>query len=83
METQAIEQTVNLQMVESIIQLIRSLPIAEQQLLERRLSGELTEYPEVTTQEIMQIAQHGGAFDFLHDEPDIYTLEDGEPIQWP
>jgi tRNA U34 5-carboxymethylaminomethyl modifying GTPase MnmE/TrmE len=83
METQAIEQTVNLQRVESIIQLIRSLPIAEQQLLERRLSGELTEYPEVTTQEIMQIAQHGGAFDFLHDEPDIYTLEDGEPIQWP
>jgi hypothetical protein len=83
METQAIEQTVNLKMVESIIQLIRSLPIAEQQLLEQRLSGEPTEYPEVTTQEIMQIAQHGGAFDFLHDEPDIYTLEDGEPIQWP
>jgi hypothetical protein len=54
----------------------------EQQLLERRLSGELTEYPEVTTQEIMQIAQYGGAFDFLHDEPDVYTLEDGEPIQW-
>jgi hypothetical protein len=29
METQAIEQTVNLQRIESIIQLIRSLPIAE------------------------------------------------------
>jgi hypothetical protein len=82
METQAIEQKVNLQMVESIIQLIRSLPIADRQVLEQRLAVELTEYSEVTTQEIMQIAQQGGAFDFLHDEPDIYTLEDGEPIQW-
>jgi hypothetical protein len=30
--------------------------------------------------EITQLAQSGGAFQFLHDEPDIYTLEDGEPI---
>ena len=28
----------------------------------------------------MQLAQSGGCFDFLHDEPDIYTIEDGEPI---
>jgi hypothetical protein len=82
METQAIEPKVNLQMVESILQLIRSLPIAERQVLEQRLAVELAEYPEVTTQELMQIAEHGGAFDFLHDEPDLYTLEDGEPIQW-
>jgi hypothetical protein len=82
METQAIEPKVNLQMVESILQLIRSLPIAERQALEQRLSEELTEYPEITTQELMQIAAQGGAFDFLHDEPDLYTLEDGEPIQW-
>jgi hypothetical protein len=81
METQAIEPKVNLQMVESILQLIRSLPIAERQVLEQHLAVELTEYPEVRTQELMQIAEHGGAFDFLHDEPDLYTLEDGEPIQ--
>jgi hypothetical protein len=73
----------NLQLVESIVQLVRSLPIADRQMLEQRLAVELTEYPEITTQEIMQIAQDGGAFDFLHDEPDLYTLEDGEPIQWP
>jgi hypothetical protein len=30
----------------------------------------------------MQLAMQGGAFDFLHDEPDLYTLEDGEPIEW-
>jgi hypothetical protein len=82
METQTIEQKVNLQMVESIIQLIRSLPIAERQVLEQRLAIELTEYPEVTTQELMMLAETGGAFDFLYYEPDLYTFEDGEPIQW-
>lgn len=25
-------------------------------------------------------AQYGGAFEWLKDEPDIYTLEDGEPV---
>jgi hypothetical protein len=82
METQTIEPKVNLQMVESIIQLIRSLPIAEQQLLEQRLSGELTEYPEVTTEELMLLSEKGGSFDFWHNEPELYTFEDGEPIQW-
>jgi hypothetical protein len=82
METQAIEPKVNLQMVESILQLIRSLPIAERQVLEQRLSRELAEYPEVTTQELMMLAEKGGSFDFWHNEPDLYTLVDGEPIQW-
>ncbi|MGI0490715.1 hypothetical protein ACN4EG_02790 [Alkalinema pantanalense CENA528] len=83
MNAETTEPKANLQLVESIIQLIRSLPIAERQVLEQRLARELTEYPEVTTQEIMQIAQQSGAFNFLHDEPDLYTLEDGEPVQWP
>jgi hypothetical protein len=83
MNPEITETKANLQLVESIVQLVRSLPIADRQMLEQRLAVELTEYPEITTQEIMQIAQNGGAFDFLHDEPDLYTLEDGEPIQWP
>ncbi len=33
-----------------------------------------------TLDEMAQIAQHGGSFDWLADEPDIYTLEDGEPV---
>ena len=37
---------------------------------------------EPSTQELMHLADRGGAFDFLHDEPDLYTIEDGEPIQW-
>jgi hypothetical protein len=30
--------------------------------------------------EIGAMADAGGAFDWLADEPDIYTLEDGEPV---
>ena len=28
---------------------------------------------------MMKIIENGGAFDWLKDEPDLYTLEDGEP----
>ena len=33
-----------------------------------------------TAMEIATIAQHGGAFDWLAAEPDLYSLEDGEPV---
>jgi hypothetical protein len=79
MNSNAIQNSVNTQMVESIIQLIRSLPRAERELLEQRLAEEL---PELTTHDLMYLADKGGSFDFWHDEPDIYTFEDGEPIQW-
>jgi hypothetical protein len=61
-------------MVESILQLIRSLPSAERQVLEQRLSGEPTEYPEITTQEIMQLAEHGGAFDYSIASQSIFLI---------
>jgi hypothetical protein len=35
-----------------------------------------------TTEELMTLAEKGGSFDFWYTEPDIYTLEDGEAIQW-
>lgn len=37
----------------------------------------------VQAHEPTQLAAHGGAFDWLADEPDIYTDEDGEPIGEP
>jgi hypothetical protein len=40
------------------------------------------EYPDWTSEELMQLAMQGDVFDFLQDEPDLYTFEDGEPIQW-
>lgn len=72
-------QTVNIQLIESLIQAIRSLSSAEQFILDQKLYSNL---PEPSTQELMHLAQQGGAFDFLYDEPDLYTLEDGEPIEW-
>ncbi|MFZ4556941.1 MAG: hypothetical protein ACOYN8_11290 [Pseudanabaena sp.] len=35
---------------------------------------------EVSTRDLMNLAMAGGSFDFLYDEPDLYTLEDGEPV---
>jgi Tfp pilus assembly pilus retraction ATPase PilT len=69
---------VNTRIVESIIQLIRALPHAERELLEQRLAAELAE---LTTQDLMVLADQGGSFDFWHDEREIYTVADGEPIQ--
>ena len=70
-------QTINLQLVESLVQAIRSLSAAEQALLERMLFDDI---PDPSVHDLMNLADKGGAFDFLHDEPDIYTLEDGEPV---
>ncbi len=33
-----------------------------------------------TTNEMMALSQSGKSFDFLYDEPDLYTLTDGEPV---
>jgi hypothetical protein len=39
-----------------------------------------TNSEEITSKEISKIAMLGDAFKFLETEPDIYTLEDGEPV---
>lgn len=70
-------KSLNLKLVNTLIQIIRSLSQEERQILKEELFFESTE---PSNQELMQLAERGGAFDFLHDEPDIYTLEDGEPI---
>lgn len=35
---------------------------------------------EPTNEDIARLAEHGGSFDWLAEEPDVYTLEDGEPV---
>lgn len=35
---------------------------------------------ELPSQELAVVAQHGGSFDWLADEPDLYSDEDGEPV---
>ena len=67
----------NAQLVESVFQLIISLSPEERTLLEQKLFANIL-YP--SNSELIQLAESGGCFDFLNNEPDIYTLEDGETI---
>ena len=68
----------NTKLVESIAQIIFSLSKDEQTLLKEKLFLELSE---PSTDEIMQLAQTGKSLDFLNNEPDLYTLEDGESVR--
>ncbi|MEG4515399.1 MULTISPECIES: hypothetical protein [unclassified Microcoleus] len=67
----------NTKLIESLVQIIQTLSEEEQLLIKAKLFNNIP-YP--STVEITQLAQSGRAFQFLDDEPDIYTLEDGEPI---
>jgi len=67
----------NTQLIESLIQTIRSLSKEEQALLEEKLFFDNT-YP--STDDLITLNLHSNSFDFLAQEPDIYTHEDGEPI---
>lgn len=69
----------NTQLVDSLIQVILALSSREQALLLDRLLGEVS-YPSTT--ELMHLAEKGGSFDFWQDEPELYTLNDGEPVTW-
>jgi hypothetical protein len=69
-------KTINTKLVESLVAVIRALSQEERSLLESKLFGEISE---PSTPEIMQLAEKGSSFDFLYNEPDLYTLEDGEP----
>ena len=37
-------------------------------------------HDELSATEMTRIAQKGGAFDWLKDEPDLYSDADGEPV---
>ena len=71
------ETAVNIQLVESLVEVIHSLSPAEQTLLQSKLFSDIP-YP--STNELTELAAKGGAFDFLQDEPDIYTIADGEAV---
>lgn len=64
----------NTKLVDSLVQFILSLSQQERSLLEEKLFFTSSE---PTKQKCICL---NGAFDFLADEPDLYSLEDGEPI---
>ena len=66
----------NTKLVELITQVI-FLSKDEQALLKEKL---LLELSEPSTEEIMKLAQKGESLNFLYNEPDLYSLEDGELV---
>lgn len=69
----------NKQLVKSIYQVIQSLSVEERLLLEEKL---LTNLPYPSQKELLSLLEAGKTFNFLNSESDIYSLDDGEPIEW-
>ncbi|CCQ63035.1 hypothetical protein [Crocosphaera watsonii] len=67
----------NHKLVDSLITIIGSLSEEERENFEEKL---FFDNNQIRTQELINLAQKGNSFDFLADEPDIYTLEDGESV---
>jgi len=67
----------NTKLVESLALAIQALSDQERSLLEQKLFFDSSE---PSTHNLMQLAEVGGTFRFLQDEPDLYTAEDGEAI---
>lgn len=67
----------NTQLVDSLVQAIRALSREERSVLEEKL---FFSADEPTSNDLMTVALQGGSFDFLADEPDLYSDVDGEPI---
>ncbi|MGB3640541.1 MAG: hypothetical protein WBA39_23650 [Rivularia sp. (in: cyanobacteria)] len=72
-----INQPLNTQLVESLVQVILALSPAEQALLQLKL---LNDIPYPSSKELTHLVESGSSLDFLDDEPDIYTIKDGEAI---
>lgn len=67
----------NTKLVESLVQIIQALSDEERKIFEEKL---FFDTHEVTSQELMNLAHKSHSFAFLQDEPEFYTLDDGEPI---
>ena len=67
----------NHKLVDSLITIIGSLSEEERKNFEEKL---FFDNNQIRTQELINLAQKGNSFDFLADEPDTYTLEDGESV---
>jgi hypothetical protein len=67
----------NVQLVKSLIKVILPLAANEQLASLGKILPTLS-YP--LTQELVQLAQKGGYFNFLNNKPEIYTLENPEAI---
>ncbi len=62
----------NVQLVESLIQVLLSLEAGEQLAI---VGKRLNNLPCPLTQKLVQLAQKGGNLNFLNDAPEFYILE--------
>jgi hypothetical protein len=44
-----------------------------------RPAGPVPNGDSLTSRDLAELAERGGSLDWLHDEPDLYSEEDGEP----
>jgi len=50
----------------------------------RNIQKPLVLTDDISSQELMQLVESSGSFDWLDaEEEDVYSLEDGKPVQWP
>lgn len=55
--------------------------LARRQLPKEQL---LAAPPDISTGELMRLVMEAGSFDWLDaEQEDVYSLEDGEAVQWP
>lgn len=52
-------------------------------LLRRQITVEQIVSDDIPSSELAQWTMHGGGFDWLADEPDLYSEADGEKVVWP
>jgi hypothetical protein len=79
-------------MTRKLAHLLESMSSEEQQevedfaafLLARRCLSEKVATEDVSTQELQALVSAAGGFNWLADSAeDVYSLEDGVPVQWP
>ncbi len=53
-------------------------------LVRRKLREKQPLTDDISTEELMRLAERGGSFDWLDAEAEnVYTVKDGEPVKWP
>jgi len=80
-------------MTEKLIKLYEKMTPQEQQEVEsfilfvlarRKLRQEKILTDDIATDELMQLVEHSGSFDWLDlKAEDIYSIRDGDEVQWP
>ncbi len=80
-------------MTKKIIQLCEKMTPQEQQEVEsfvifllarRKLRKRQLLTDDISTDELMKLVENSGSFDWLDSEfEDLYTIKDGDEVQWP